>query len=112
MNELEPIDPKNPNAKPHEMYVSVDRKLIPVLKYLEDFKWEVSLYPYEKTLRENGLKCIEKQVTADKDLRKYMEQIQDTKSRLNALTKKQSSNLANTDLAELVYEDKNNLKED
>ena len=60
MNDLEPIDPKSPNAKSHEMYVSVDRKLIPVLQYLESFKWEVSLYPYEKTLRENGLKCIEK----------------------------------------------------
>lgn len=60
MNDLEPIDPKSANAKSHEMYVSVDRKLIPVLQYLESFKWEVSLYPYEKTLRENGLKCIEK----------------------------------------------------
>ena len=58
MNDLEPLDPKA--GKKHEMYVSVDRKLIPVMSYLENFKWEVSLYPYEKTLRENGLKAIEK----------------------------------------------------
>lgn len=41
-----------------------------------------------------------------------MESIQDNKSRLAALTKKQSANLSNTDLGELVYEEKNNLKED
>ena len=49
---------------------------------------------------------------SDKDVRKYQESISDNKNKKQALTKKQSENLMATDLGEVVYDDKNNLKED
>lgn len=105
-NELEP-DKKDP-----QLVVMKGNQQKPVMDYLNQFEWEVSLYPYEKTLRDNGHKCIEKQLQADKEIKKYLESIQEIKSKLTALHKKSSANYANTDLAELIYDDSSNVKGD
>ena len=105
-NELEP-DKKDP-----QLVVMKGNQQKPVMDYLNQFEWEVSLYPYEKTLRENGHKCIEKQLQADKEIKKYLESIQEIKSKLAALHKKSSANYANTDLAELIYDEQSNVKGD
>lgn len=74
--------------------------------YIKNFKWDSHKFPMEKSLKVIGAKIISIQKTCDEKLKKQIDEQNNLKNKLNALSKKESNSLMHKDLGDFVYENK------
>jgi hypothetical protein len=81
-------------------------KSIGIQDYLKNFKWDGTKFQIDKSLKVIGAKVAGIQKSCDEKLKKILDDQNDIKNKLAALSKKESKSFMIKDLGDLVYEEK------
>lgn len=95
--EIEP----NPHLTIDNPFVGSQQSFAPI-DYVANFLWNNSKYPPTKTLQELSGLIEERMRALDDDVKNKTVRYQEAKTSLSAITKKESGNLYNKDLAEVI----------
>ena len=99
------------NKKDHKLVLEIQQRggkkeTKTVHEYLKNFKWDSTKFQVDKSLKVLGAKVIGIQRSCDEKLKKRIEEQNDIKNKLAALTKKESKSFLVKDLGDLIYEHK------
>ena len=99
------------NKQDHKLVLEIQQRggkkeIKTINEYLKNFKWDSTKFQVDKSLKVLGAKVSGIQKTCDEKLKKKMEEQNDIKNKLAALTKKDSKSFMSKDLGDLVYEKK------
>lgn len=71
--------------------------------YIQMFKWDDMKYPRSRALHDIATQIGDKMKAIDTDIKKQMDDFQDTKAALSQLARSEGSNFMTKDLSEVIY---------
>ncbi len=71
--------------------------------YIQRFKWDDMKYPRSRALNDIAMQISDKMRLIDSDIKKQMDDFQETKQSLSQLSRSDGSNFLTKDLSEVIY---------
>jgi len=94
----------------HVIKIETTQGKMNVLKYIQTFVWDESRFQRSKSLGDICHIIAERMHSMDNDIKKQMQDFNDSKNTLASLKKKEEGNLMTRDLGDIIYE--SNMKKD